>query len=583
MKTKTLTLLFLALLASGLFSGARAEEGTKLLRYPDISATQIVFVYAGDLWIVGREGGQARRLTSAPGIESFPRFSPDGKWVAFSASYDGNTDVYVISSQGGQPRRLSFHPSADSVLDWSPDGKKILFRSARVSAPQRFNRYFEVEIDGKGMPELLPIPHGGPASYSPDGKSLAYSPRSREMRTWKRYRGGRTDYVAIFHLDDGSYEELPRAAANDFWPMWAPGAIYFASDRDRHLNLWRYDLKSKELRQLTHFSEFDLKWPSLGPDAIVFQNGGELHVFDLASETEKKVVIEVRGELLVARTKRKSVKDEVRNASLSPNAKRVAFEARGEIFTVPAENGPTRQLTHTSGIFERDPAWSPDGEHIAYFSDRGGEWAIYLQSRTGEDETKLIDSKDKAYPTDLIWSPDSAKLLYTDQRARLWCVNVSGKSRELVDSSPAREGVEQAAWSPDSRWVCYAKSEDYSNRDIWLWSYETKKNSRISSSFYADFGPTFDLNGKYLYFGSRRNFYPSTDVFDWHFSYYLNNGLFCVVLDSSAPSPFAPKNDEEKPKEKDEDEAKKGVPRTRKRMAPTGRGAEDGHRPRGNR
>ncbi len=560
MKLRVLSLfsLFLLTLLGPGSAVSRAEETpTRLLRNPDVSATRIVFVYAGDLWIAPREGGQARRLTSHVGEEVLPRFSPDGNWVAYSASYDGNMDVYVIAADGGEPRRLTFHPSYDLVADWRPDGKKILFLSSRISAPARYPRYFEVDVEQGGIPQALPIHHGGPASYSPDGNSIAYDPRARESRTWKRYRGGRTGYVAIFHLKDNSYEELPRPDANDFWPMWDTSGIYFASDRDGHLNLWRWDLSAKKAEQLTHFTEYDLKWPALGPGAIVFENGGQVHLYDLESGQEHAVPIIVRGELLVARPKLVSLQKKVRSASISPHAKRVVLEARGEIFTVPAENGPTRQLTHSSGVFERDPVWSPKGDRIAYFSDRGGEWALYLQDKKGGDETKLVDTRDHAYPFDMTWSPDGKKIVYTDNHSRMWCVEVDTGKHLLVDSSPVRGGVSSPAWSPDGRWLAYQKSESYGNDDIWLWSYEKRQSTQVTTGFYNDFDPVFDLGGKYLYFASSRNFYPSGDVFDWHFSYHLTDGLFAVVLSDQEPSPFAPQNDEEELDSNGKDDGKK--------------------------
>ena len=555
MKERVISLLLLTLLVTAVTAAEAADSGTRLLRYPDISADEIVFVYAGDLWIAPRGGGDARRLTSHEGEEILPHFSPDGKWVAYTASYDGNSDVYVIPAEGGTPRRLTFHPSWDLVADWSPDGKKILFLSPRYSAPARYPRYFEIQVDGGGMPEMLPIPHGGPASYSPDGTSIAYDPRARETRTWKRYRGGRTGYVALFNLKDESYEEVPRTEANDFWPMWDETGIYFASDRDRHLNLWRWKPGEKSAEQLTHFTEFDVKWPALGPGAIVFENGGILHVFDLKTRKEHPVSISVRSELLVARPKTIPLKKNIHSVSISPHAKRVVVEARGEIFTVPAEDGPTRQLTHSSGVFERDAVWSPSGDRIAYFSDRGGEWSIFLQDQKGGEETKLIDTKDQAYPFGMIFSPDGSRIVYWDSMTRLWCVDVDSKKRVLVDSSPIRGGVSNPSWSPDSRWLAYERNESYGNQEIWLWSEQDHSKTRVTDGFYNDFQPTFDLNGKYLYFGSSRSFYPSGDALDWHFGYYQTDGLFAVILDRSEPSPFAPKSDEEG--EEDDGAAKK--------------------------
>ncbi len=551
MKNTPLLLLLSLLCLASMAAAQTPEDETKLLRFPDLSQTQIVFSYSDDLWIVDRAGGEARRLTSHSGTELYARFSPDGKWIAFSAAYDGNYDVYVISVQGGEPRRMTFHPNNDWMVNWAPDGNEILFRSSRYAAPPRFYEYFTVKMNGEGMPEKLPIPYGGWGSYSPDGKSIAYNVRGRESRPWKRYRGGRTDFVGIFNLEDNSYFEMDRPNANDFWPMWDAKGIYFASDRDRHLNLWHYDLSTQATRQLTSFSEYDVKWPALGPGAIVFENGGTLHLFDLESEQVEALKILVRSELLVARGGMTSVKGAVRSGGISPSGKRAVFEARGEIFTVPAENGPTRRLTHSSGAFDRNPAWSPDGKTIAYISDRDGEWAIYLQDQMGGEAQKLVDTKDLTYLHELLWSPDSKKLLYWDQVPRIWCVDVESKKRTLMATSDVRYGVGSPAWSPDSRWVAYEESESYGNSNIMLWSYDEKESTQLTSSFFLDFNPTFDHDGKYLYFASSRHFYPSGGQFDWHFEYYEADGIFAVMLDSETPSPFAPESDEEGDEDED--------------------------------
>ena len=368
-------------------ASAPAQE-TRLMRYPDVSKDHIVFTYAGDLWTVARTGGQAHRLTSHPGEEIFPKFSPDGKWIAFTGDYDGNTDVFVMPTSGGEPRRLTSHPGGDLVLGWTPDGKKILFRSSRVSQPPDYTRLFTVSPEG-GMPDMLPIPRASLTSFSPDGNKIAYLPTSQDFRTWKRYRGGWKPPIGIYDLKTNTYSELPKTDGMDLFPMWHGDSIYFINDTDGVMNLYRYDISSKKSRKLTNFTEYDIKWPSLGPDAITFENGGMIYVFDLASEKATQVHITVAGDDIESRAEVRTVGDQIRGAAISPTGARAVFEARGDIFTVPAEHGSPRNLTMTPGVHEQDPAWSPDGKWIAYLSDKSGEFEIYTRPQMGGDEVRI--------------------------------------------------------------------------------------------------------------------------------------------------------------------------------------------------
>jgi tricorn protease len=528
---------------------------TRLLRFADISKDKVVFAYAGDLWIASRDGGAARRLTSHPGDELYPKFSPDGKWIAFTGEYDGNPDVYVISAEGGEPKRLTFHPSNDIVLGWTPDGKNILFRSDRFSTSLgRNTRLFLVSPQG-GTPQPLPVPRGDLTSFSPDGTKIAYLETSQEFRTWKRYRGGWSLAISIYDLKKNTYEELPKSAGMDLFPMWHGNSIYFISDRDGVMNLYSYDLASKQTKKLTDYQEFDIKWPSLGPDAIVYENGGVLYEYNLDSGKTRNLPIVVRAEDIEARPEFKSVAQDIGGAAISPSGARSVVEARGNIFTIPAEHGSVRTLTtEHSSIHELNPAWSPDGKWIAYLSDKSGEYEIYTRPQMGGEETR-ITTDGKIYRYGPTWSPDSKKLTYWDKSNQLWYVSLDDKKPVLVDSSDYGL-ISDASWSPDSLWLAYSRTHRRGANDVFLYSLATKKITEISAGFYNDNNPVFDDNGKYLYFTSTRYFYPSIGQLDQRYNYYATDGVFVVTLKTDEASPFKPQSDEEKTAEENKDKKK---------------------------
>ena len=528
---------------------------TKLLRYGDISKDKVVFAYAGDLWIAAREGGAARRLTSHVGDELYPKFSPDGKWIAFTGEYDGNPDVYVISAEGGEPKRLTFHPSNDIVLGWTPDGKNILFRSDRFSAPPgRFTKLFLVSPQG-GMPKQLPVPRGDLTSFSPDGTKIAYIETAQEFRTWKRYHGGWNLQIAIYDLKNNTYEELPKSKGMDMFPMWHGNAIYFISDRDGVMNLYSFDLDSKQTKKLTDYKEYDIKWPSLGPDAIVYENGGLLYEYSLTSNKAREIPIVVHAEDIEARAEFKNVAQNIGSFTLSPSAARAVMEARGNIFTVPAEHGSIRTLTtEHSSIHELNPSWSPDGKWIAYLSDKTGEYEVYTRPQMGGDETR-ITSDGGVYRYGPTWSPDSKKLLYWDKLHQLWYVGVEEKKPVLVDKSEYGD-INDASWSPDSLWLTYSKPHRRGSSDVFLYSLGTRKVSKVSGGFYNDNNPVFDPGGKYLFFISTRYFYPSAGQLDQRYNYYTTDGIFAVTLKADEASPFKPESDEEKAADEKKDEKK---------------------------
>ncbi len=531
------------------------EGPTKLLRFADISKDKVVFAYAGDLWIALREGGAARRLSSHVGDELYPKFSPDGKWIAFTGEYDGNPDVYVISTEGGEPKRLTFHPGNDIVLGWTPDGKDILFRSDRFSAPPgRYTKLFLVSPQG-GPAKALQVPRASLTTFSSDGTKIAYLETSQEFRTWKRYRGGWSLPIAIFDLKKISYEELPKTAGMDLFPMWHGNTIYFISDRDAVMNLFSYDLGSKQTKKLTDYKEYDIKWPSLGPDAIVYENGGVLHEFNLASSKTRNLPIVVRAEDVEARPEFKSVAQSIGSYSLSPSAARALVEARGNIFTIPAEHGSIRTLTtNHSGVHELNPAWSPDGKWIAYLSDKTGEFELYTRPQMGGEETH-VTTDGGVYRYGPIWSPDSKKLLYWDKLHQLWFVSLDDKKPVLVDKSEYGD-INDGSWSPDSLWLTYSKPHRRGSSDVFLFSLGTKKITKVSAGFYSDNNPVFDDNGKYLYFISTRYFYPSVGQLDQRFNYYSTDGVFAVTLKADEASPFKPQSDEEKAADEKKDDKK---------------------------
>jgi len=528
---------------------------TRLLRYADISADKVVFSYAGDLWTSPRQGGAARRLTSSPGDKLYPKFSPDGKWIAFTAEYDGNPDVYIIPADGGEPKRLTFHPAADIVLGWTPDSKNVLFRSDRaVAPPARTTHLYLVSTQG-GLPKVLPVPRGDLTSFSPDGSKIAYIETSQENRTWKRYRGGWNLPIAIYDLKKNAYEELPKSSGMDMFPMWHGNTIYFISDRDGVMNLYSYDLASKQTKKLTDYKEFDIKWPSLGPDAIVYENDGLLYEFNLQSAKPRNIPIQVHAEDLETRPEFKNVAQNIGGFSLSPSAARAVLEARGNIFTVPTEHGSIRDLsTDTSSVHELNPAWSPDGKSVAFLSDKTGEYELYARPQMGGDATR-ITTDGGVYRYGPSWSPDSKKLLYWDKIHRLWYVGLDDKKPVLVDKSDYGD-ISDATWSPDSRWLTYSKPHRRGANDVFIYSLETKHATQISSGFYNDNNPVFDHNGKYLYFISTRFFYPSMGQLDQRYNYYSTDGIFAVTLKADEESPFKPQSDEEKPADEKKNDKK---------------------------
>ena len=539
------TPLWIALLAGMLAAPAAAEE-CLLLRYPDIHGDKIVFVYGGDVWTVSSEGGMASRLTTFEGMESLPKFSTKGDTIAFTASYDGNTDVYTMPLTGGAPKRMTYHPGSDVIVDWNPAGDEILFMSSRESHSGRYVKLFAVENEG-GLPEALPMPRAAIGCYSPDGKRIAYNRITRESRHWKRYRGGMAQDLWIFDFDTESAEKITDFDGTDCFPMWTEAdKLYFVSDRTHAANIFCYDLKTKKVRQITHHEEFDVKWPSMGPGAIVYQNGGALHVLDLKTETTKRISVDLRSDRILTRPYIGDVSRYIQSYGLSPTAQRVVVGARGEIFTVPKKEGQSRNLTESTESREIFPAWSPDGKWIAYLSDRTGEYELYLKAHDGSGEAKQITSNGNCYRYQPLWSPDGKKLLFSDKNLVLSYVDIDRKVTVVVDKSDYAD-INDYSWSPDGRWITYSKVADANgNASIFIYSMDKARIYRVTSSIYQDGSPVFDPNGKYLYFISSRTFIPSFSDFEPAYNFQNTSRVYLVTLKKDVPSPFAPRSDEEK-------------------------------------
>ncbi len=517
-------------------------EDMRLLRMPDIHGDLIVFCHGGNLWTVAASGGQARRLTNHEGWEAYPKFSPDGRWIAFTGDYDGNPDVYVVPTAGGEPRRLTFHPAWDRVIDWQPDGKAVRFQSPRASRTGRDLQLWTVPLEG-GQPANLGLPTGGLSSYAPDGQRLAYNRATREERTWKRYKGGWAQDVWIFDFAARRSIRLTDWVGTDNFPMWHGDSIYFTSDRTGRLEIWVHELGSGRQRQITRHDEYDVKWPSLGSRAIVYENGGWLHVLDLASEQVRRLQVSLRDDRILARPVFKDVGDRIESFGLAPDAKRAVFCARGDIFTVPAEKGDVRNLTATPGVREMAPAWSPDGRWVAYLSDRSGEYEICLRAGDGRGEEKQLTTGGRAFRFFLSWSPDSKRLAFADSEFDLWVADAATGRLTAIDRSPMRE-ITEVAWSPDGRWLAYAKIEENLMRSIFVHDLREGRTARVTDATTDDGNPAFDPEGRYLYFTSARHFQPAFGGYDMRPFWTRQDGLYLATLKADAADPFAPESDE---------------------------------------
>ncbi len=534
-------------------TGLRAAEDSRMIRFPHINDDQIVFVYAGNIWTVPAEGGDGRQLTSHKGLELYPKLSPDGKWIAFSAEYSGSRQIYVMPSEGGTPRQLTFYNDVgympqrggfDNVpLDWTSDSKKILFRSNRTGYGQRMSRYYLVDIEG-GYEEELPIPYGGFGVLSPDDTQMAFTFPDREFRTWKRYKGGRASNIWTYNLQENTSEQVTHWAGTDHIPVWHGDKIYFASDRDLWLNIYSYDTNTGEIEQHTFHEDFDVMWPSGSNGQLVYESGGYLYRLDLETYALDRVAVNIHYDNPHTLPYHKNVKEHIHSFAISPTGNRVLFDARGDIFSVPAGPGTIQNLTRTQGERAIYPRWSPDGKWITYHSDATGEYEIYLlENKEGVEPRQLTENSER-WKYQAIWSPDSRYLLYFDLSMYLQKVDVNTGEVTPVGRATSSE-IRQYAFSPDSRWITYTKNSPNGQSAIWVYNMEHGENFQLTDDTYSDSSPVFSKDGEYLYFTSNRDFNLSFSAFEFNYLYTNATRIFALPLREDSPKIFQPKETEE--------------------------------------
>jgi tricorn protease len=546
MSLNRVAILLLAAIASP--PAAKAVEPL-LLQSPTLSRTQIAFAYGGEIWLVDRGGGRARLLLSGTDRLRGPVFSPDGTMIAYTGNYHGNDDVYVVPAAGGEPRRLTYHPGADAAIGWTPDGKYVLFTSQRASYSDP-RQFFTVPAGG-GFPTELPLPMGDSASYSPDGTHLAYVPFFQWEPYWKQYRGGQTTPIWIAALPDSSTISIPRENSNDKNPMWVGQTVYFLSDRNGPVTLFAYDLNTRRVREVVHNTGFDIKTAAAGPGGIVYEQFGSLHLYDFASRAEHEIHVQIAADMpQVLPHFEKIDPGTIRNPGISPTGKRAVFEAHGDIFTVPAEKGDVRNLTRSPAAADRDPAWSPDGQSVAWFSDESGEYALHIRDQDGLGDVRKIElDHPPSFYYSPTWSPDSKKIAYSDKRLNLWYVDLAKGTPVKVDTDYYDEGPApfSITWSPDSSWLAYSRVLPSFLHAVFVYSLDAEKSSRITDGMSDALFPTFDRSGKYLFFAASTDLGLTTGGGNMSgVARPVTYSIYAVVLRKDVPSPVAPESDEEK-------------------------------------
>jgi tricorn protease len=538
-------------LMAGVAPGARAQ--TKLLRFPDISGDRVAFCYAGDIWTAPAAGGVAARVTAHPGQELFPHFSPDGRWIAFTGQYDGDEQVYVVPAQGGEPKRLTWYPARgplaprhgvdNQVYGWTPDGKAILVRSMRDATVGVTSRLYTVSVEG-GLPAALPMPAAGAGDFSPDARRVVYSPLFRDFRSWKRYEGGRAQDLFVFNLASHEARRIAATPRTERDPMWIGDAVYFTSDRDGTLNLYRWDEANDAVTQLTRGATWDVRWP--GTDhrgRIVYELGGELVVYDIAAGMARPIVIDVPDDGLASRPSRVAVADNIEDYALSPKGERALFVARGDIFTAPIEKGPTRNLTGTSNAHDKWARWSPDGVKIAFISDRSGEDEVWLIAQDGKGEPEQLTRDGRAMRYAPEWAPDGRRLAFSDKDGRVYVLTLA--DRRLVQIADDRRGqVRDYAWSPDGRWLAFSLGESSGLSAVHVWDAQDGQVRRITDGRANENEPVWDPEGKYLFLLANHDYAPQISSLEWNFAGSRMTGVFALALRRDVPNLFAPQSDE---------------------------------------
>jgi tricorn protease len=545
---------------------AAADSQTKLLRFPDVHGDQVVFCYAGDLWLAKTTGGTAWRLTSAAGQELFPRFSPDGKWVAFTGQYDGDEQVYVVPVTGGAPKQLTFYPAVgplpprwgydNQLYGWTVDGKAVLFRSMRYGWDLTDTRLFTVPVEG-GLPQPLPMPVSGGGDFSPDGTKVAYSPLIRDFRTWKRYEGGWAQDLYIFDLKTYEVVQITDHQRTERDPMWVGGKVYFSADWDGTLNLYAYDVASGETEQLTRSKEYDVRWPSAADDGqIVYELGGELRIYDTNSGSAEELKIFVPNDGVAMRPSRVSAADNIENWGLSPKGKRVVFAARGDSFTAPIEHGPTRNLTRAANAHDKWPAWSPDGKKIAFISDKTGEEELYVINQDGRGDLKQLTNDGHEMRYIPRWSPDGKYIAFSDKHGKLYLIDLkSKKKKEIADEKD--NFLFDYTWSPNGGFLTFTLSDPTGFNSIWIYGVKEGKLLRVTGELWNEFEPVWGPNGDYLYYLSDRMFQPQIGSYEWNYLLDRETGIYAMALRKDVKHPFPSKSDEVEIEEETEGDEKK--------------------------
>lgn len=543
------------LLFSALTIVATAQQEARLLRFPSVNGNQVVFSYAGDLYAVALSGGLARKLTSHPGTETFSRFSPDGKWLAFTGQYDGNSEIYLMSSQGGEPKRITYTPSLERddlsdrmgpnniVMSWTNDGKSIVYRSRKMTWNDWEGQLFQVPVSG-GLSKQIPLPAGGFHSWSPDGKKLAYNRVMREFRTWKYYKGGMADEVWIYDTVTQKTENITGNVAQDIFPMWIGKEIYFISDRDRTMNLFCYHTETRVTKKVTDFTEYDIKFPSHDGNGIVFENGGWLYYFDVKTQSSSKINIHIANDMQTKTRELKDASKHLQSFTLSPEGDFIAAGARGDIFVVPARDSRTINLTQSSGSHDRAPVVSPDGKQIAFLSDKSGEYEIYLQKADGSEPAVAVTSGSTNYIFEMKWSPDGKKILFSNREMKLLILDITTKKVTPIAQSTTWE-IRDYNWSPDSKWVAFSdRKKQGLMQQIFLYSVESGKTTAVTDTWFSSGSPVFSSDGRYLLFTSQRDFNPTYSQTEWNHSYQNMTRIYMIALNASSPVPFGPYHDD---------------------------------------